>query len=227
MSEGLKYYFVHGFLRGTDCSVGTRLQKELKPHGIDLELIDARGGFSRFDCSVSTGVAALEALYEKHKKPLRLVAASMGGFTALIYSAKYPQNIEQLILLTCAVNLESVWNTIVGNLIPNIPPEETMKKWKEEGQIVFHGAGPEEVYPVSYNYVADSLTYPAYPLINFPVLSLVASKDSFIPLAFEYEWKQRQKNPDQVKLVEFDDDHLFFSDAAWQVITSAIVDYSK
>jgi len=227
MSERLTYYYVYGFYQDMDCYVGVRLQKELKPHGIDIEIIDARGGHTRFDCSVSSGVAALEALYEKHKKPLRILGGSVGGFIALIYSAKDPQNVEQLIVLNSVVNFESIWPKILSLFLPNVPPEESMKKWKEEGQLMLKGIQMEAAEPVSYNYFLDSLTYPAYPLLDIPVLALVAAKDPVIPLSFHHEWKQMQKNPDQVKMVEFDDHHGLVLDSSWETITSAIVDYSK
>lgn len=227
MSERLTYYYVPGFLHGTDCCVGLRLQKELKPHGVDLDLIDPKGGYTLSDCSISLGVAFLEALYEKHRKPLRILGASMGGFIALIYSAKYPQNIEKLILLNSALNLESVWYNILPFYHPNVPAEETMKKWKEEGNLMFQGVQMEAPEPISYNYVADSLTHPAYPLIDIQVLSLVASRDTVIPLSMHQEWKSKQKHPENVKLVEFDDVHGIRLDSSFEFIASSIADYSK
>jgi len=120
MSDSYVYAFVHGFLENTNCRVGNRLKKEVRKHGIDLELIDAMGGYTFRDCSVSSGVAALEALYEQRKKPLRLIGVSMGGLIATNYTIKHPQNVDRLVLLNPVVNLESVWYTIVEALIPGM-----------------------------------------------------------------------------------------------------------
>eukprot|EP00210_Caulerpa_lentillifera_P002689 g2569.t1 len=226
MSSRLLYTYVHGFTHTTDCIVGTEFQKRLKPHGIDVEIIDAMGGCSRFDCSVSSGVAALEAIYEKRRKPLHLIGASMGGLISLIYTSKHPENVVHLVLLNPVTNVESIWPNIVSVFHPEAPADETMKKWKEEGQLMFQGIQMTEPKPVSYNYVVDSLTYPTYPLVEMPVLLLVGVKDFVIPLAIHQEWKKLQKDPEKVTLVELDEGHMIQSEHEWEAIVSAVVKYT-
>eukprot|EP00210_Caulerpa_lentillifera_P002687 g2567.t1 len=226
MSGEVLYTYVHGFTHTTDCIVGVELGKRLKPRGIDVEIIDAMNGLTRFDCTVSSGVASLEAIYEERRKPFYLLGASMGGFVALNYASKYPQNVDRLILFNSVLNLESIWPNIIKLFHPDESPEELMKKWKEEGQLMFQGFQMTEPEPVSYNYVVDSLTYPAYPLVDIPVLSIAGVHDMAIPIANHHEWKKLQKKPEKVTSVEFIDGHWPLSEASWEIIISAIVEFS-
>eukprot|EP00210_Caulerpa_lentillifera_P002212 g2126.t1 len=229
MSERLVllYTYVHGFGQTTDCVIGTELCKRLQPHGIHVEIIDAMNGLTRFDCSVSSGVAALEAIYKKRKKPFQLIGASMGGLISLIYTKKYPENVDRLILLNPVLNLESIWSSIIKMYHPKVPGEELMKKWKEEGQIMIKGIQMTNSETISYDYVVDSLTYPAFPLVDKPVLSLVGVQDFVIPLSYHQEWKKRQRDPEKVTIIEFDDGHFVQAEKAWETIVSVIVKYSK
>eukprot|EP00210_Caulerpa_lentillifera_P002668 g2548.t1 len=227
MSDGFSYTYVPGFLHGTDCVVGVELRKRLKPYGVDVEIIDAMNGLTRFDCSISSGVTALEAVYEKCKKPLYLLGASMGGFIALVYTAKYPQNVDRLVLLNSALNMKSTWLNILQMYHPDVSGEESMRKWKQEGQLMFQGVQMTKPEPVSYNYVVDSMTHPAYPLVDVPVLSIAGVHDVIIPHANHHEWKKRQINPEKVTSIEFNEGHGPFSEASWETIVSSIVKYSS
>lgn len=56
-----------------------------------------------------------------------------------------------------------------------------------------------------------------------PVLLIVGVEDFVIPFAMHQEWKRKQKQPENVNMVELEDGHLLQSDASWEVIVSSIV----
>eukprot|EP00210_Caulerpa_lentillifera_P002688 g2568.t1 len=227
MSEQYLYAFVHGFSKDQACIVGNGLKRRLKPHGIELDLIDARGGLSFTDCTISSGVDAVKALYETHKKPLRLIGDSMGGSIAANYTNQYPQNVDRLVLINPAFNLETNWQTIVDAFSLDILSELAMQKWKDEGQLILHAQHMAKPEPVSYNYVVDSLTYPAYPLVDISVLLFSSIHDTLIPAVTHQEWKKLQKDPEKVNIVELDEGHELRSEPSYEIVISTILTYFK
>eukprot|EP00210_Caulerpa_lentillifera_P002667 g2547.t1 len=225
MSEQYSHVFIPGLLKDQTCDIGNNFKTKLKPYGIDLEIVSSLGGSNYFDATISKGLAAVEALYEKHKKPLRLIGSSMGGLIAAIYAQRYPQNVNRLILRCPAFNLETNWPNILAVIFPDAPGEVSMNKWKDEGQLTMCLPYLNAPEPISYNYVVDTLSYPAYPLVDISVLVFSSLHDTLIPAATHQEWKKRQKNPEKINIVELNDGHDIRSEASWDIMISAIVEH--
>eukprot|EP00210_Caulerpa_lentillifera_P002685 g2565.t1 len=223
--EEYVYAYVHGFLNDKNCMIGNKLKTRLKPHGINLEILDAKGGRGYLDSSVTSGLDGVEAFYQKHKKPLRLIGFSMGGLISTLFASKYPDRVDRLVLLNPGFNLESNWSCIVSLTSRGSPAEVSMKKWKEEGALMMQGLQMSEPTSVGYTFYIDSLKYPAYPKVNMDVLLIAGTEDLAIPYKTQHNWKKQQLDPQRVKLIEIEINHHFLSDASWDIMIPAILDY--
>ena len=68
---------------------------------------------------------------------------------------------------------------------------------------------PLEEVEIPFAYVEDSLQFPDYPNIPCPTLLFLGKADRLVPPKYGYVLQIEQENPDQMKVIELDDDHDF------------------
>eukprot|EP00210_Caulerpa_lentillifera_P002686 g2566.t1 len=219
------YVHLHGFLGSTQSRLGTSVREIFRPKGIDVHLLDLTAGYGYRNTSISIGLTKLDEFYQETQKPLRIMGNSMGGYIAALYTSRNPDKVNRLVLYNPAFNLEANWPTIVASFYPNKPIEDLMQQWKKNGEMTFPIKTQTEEVVVDYNYVLDSLMYPAYPIVEVPTKVFVGINDTLIPVTTHDEWFKRQKNQREIELIRLDDDHFFSSMSSLETIHEGLIDY--
>ena len=110
MATQFCYLYLHGFRGDVQTTKGAIFRKRFAEKGIELNVFDVKAGKGHADTRVSISLQALEAFYHEHKKPLRLIGSSMGGFISAVYASQHPTHVDRVILLNPAVNLKVAGN---------------------------------------------------------------------------------------------------------------------
>ena len=84
---------------------------------------------------------------------------------------------------------------------------------------------PLEEVEIPFAYVEDSLQYADYPDIPCPTLVFIGSEDKLVPPKFGYVLQIEQENPDQMRVIEVDDDHDFLKEETIDRIFEEAVEF--
>ena len=110
MATQFRYLYLHGFRGDQESTKGGIFRKRFAEKGIELNVFDVKAGKGHADTRVSISLQALEAFYDEHKTPLRLIGSSMGGYISAVYASQHPTHVDRIVLLNPAVNLKVASN---------------------------------------------------------------------------------------------------------------------
>lgn len=204
----MRYLYLHGFASGPASRKGVHLERALAPRGVTLERLDLNVP-SFADLSP---VRALEVVDRAAGPagPLTLLGSSMGGWLSAVWAARHPARVARVVLLCPGFDLPNRWPPILG--------AEAFARWERDGRFVFED-GEGRPTPVTWRFVEEARTLPAWPAVRCPALVLHGTRDEAVPFAASERWVREQAD---ARLVALDDDHALLGDLdrlTWEVAT--------
>jgi len=204
--------WLHGFASGPGSTKGLYVRDRLRERGAELLLPDLNLPVFR-DLTVTRMLSVVSALAQEER--LVLFGSSLGGYTAALWAAQHPAQVEALILLAPAFELAERWGA-------RMPPAQ-LARWREEGVLAVEHYGTRRDEELAYGFLEDARSYPAYPLPRAPTLVLQGLRDETVEPQLAHEFARLMAaagNP--VRLVLLPDGHELSQDlpGLWREIDS-------
>lgn len=140
----MKYIYLHGFASSQYSNKAQFFKTKFAEFGIELELLDLNGeDFSTLE--ISQIIQELKNKYAQDKE-LILIGSSMGGLISLNLAETMP-NIQKLILLAPALQINSLWDKIVGI--------ENLQQWKLNGYLPVYHYYQQKYINLHYKFLVD------------------------------------------------------------------------
>lgn len=188
--------YLHGFASSPESGKARYFGERLARHGVRLTIPD----FNAPDFRTLTMSRMLDRLgqeIEEHGGRVALLGSSLGGALAVLGAARYPTQIERLVLLAPAVMLAKPGHSLL--------PSERIAEWEHRGALPFFHYAYDEERLLNYEFYADSLRHDPYEAsFGQPTLIFQGLRDTVVdPRAVERFATSRPN----VTLSLLDDDH--------------------
>jgi len=186
----MRVVYLHGFASSPLSGKAQFFRRKFAACGVPMEIPQLDEG--RFEeLTISGQLKVIERAVGD--QPAILIGSSLGGYLAALYAARYPAQIERLVLLAPAFQFPRRWRE-------RYSPEE----WKREGSIsVFHyGDGRER--RLGYQFAEDAAQYEDEPEFSQPALILHGVRDDVVPPAISSAYSARHPG---VKLILLESGH--------------------
>jgi pimeloyl-ACP methyl ester carboxylesterase len=198
------WFFIHGLNSSRRGEKAVYFARQVAGRGEAFASLDLTGhGDSEgdlFGLCLSRNIRDLERglrFVQRQAGPfsaINLVGSSMGGLTALWYSAMKPGSAKANILIAPAFEM-------AGRFLLALGPQKA-QQWRQEGKIRLQTDYSE--FDLGYSFVEDESHYPIASLVGkleTPTLILHGSDDEFVPCQLSRRFASRV---DVVKLVEIE-----------------------
>jgi len=185
--------YLHGFASSPQSGKAQFFKYQFEELGIPIDIPQLdRGDFERLTVSgmldvVQKTVAGASVV---------LMGSSLGGFVAGLYAARYPEQVERLVLLAPALEFAKKWKA-------RFSPEE-LAEWKRHGWKNFYHYGHKRDERLGYSFVEDATRFEGEPEFRQPALILHGSQDNVVPVDSSRSYAKRHPN---VMLKEFASGH--------------------
>lgn len=204
--------WLHGFASGPGSTKGLYVRDRLRERGSDLVLPDLNLPAFR-ELTVTRMLAALSELAQGER--LTLCGSSLGGYTAALWAAANPTQVEALVLLAPAFDLAARWEA-------RMPPSE-LAGWRESGVLRLEHYGTRRNEELAYAFLEDARGHPAFPLPRTRTLVLQGVRDETVDPELAHGFARRMAeagNP--VRLVLLPEGHALTQDlpGLWREIDS-------
>ena len=202
--------YLHGFASSTHSGKATYLGGRLRAQGVDFQAPD----LNLPDFSTLTVTRMLEqtrALIDTAAAPVTLIGSSLGGFVAVNAAARWPDRVQNLVLMAPALDFSD------GGL--SGPGGADVGDWKRAGRLdVFH-FGYGRILPILYELYEDARRYDAMGAsLAMPTLVFQGRRDTAVDPATVEAWSRRRPN---VELHMLDDDHQLTASLSYIWVTLA------
>ncbi len=166
----MQVLYLHGFASGPNSLKAKYFAKKLQDVGINYQILDLNlDDFSKL--TPSKALNYIKSLIRNEETIL--IGSSLGGLYSLII-AEQEQMVRKLILLAPALEINSLWDDIIG--------ANNLKKWKMEGSLPIYHYGYGQTIPLDYSFLADLAKYQDYGFLRqIPALVFHGINDVTIP----------------------------------------------
>jgi pimeloyl-ACP methyl ester carboxylesterase len=191
-------YYLHGFASGAKSTKGGYLGDRLLEHGIRLRCPD----FNEPDFATLTLTRMLDRLESELSRSTAqqeavLIGSSLGGTLAVLAAAKFPRQVNKLVLLAPAVMFAKPGHHLL--------PPERIDEWRRRGALPFFHYAYGEERPLNYAFYEDSLRHDAFSAaFNQPALVFQGLRDASVDHRTVEQFARTRPN---VTLSLLDDDH--------------------
>jgi pimeloyl-ACP methyl ester carboxylesterase len=149
-----RVFYLHGFASSPKSTKVAYFTERLREHGIDVRTPD----FNEPDFTALTLTRMLDQLGGElaglDGEPATLIGSSLGGVLAILAAARFPAQVDRLVLLAPAVMFAKPGHHLL--------PPERIEEWRRRGALPFfhYGVGAER--ELSFEFYEDSLQYDAF-----------------------------------------------------------------
>lgn len=196
--------YLHGFASSSHSGKAVYLGERLRARGIDFRAPDLNlPDFSTL--TITRMLDQTRTLLEAAAGPVTLIGSSLGAFVAVNAAAKWPGEVNKLVLLAPALDF--------GDEGIRGPGGADLSAWKAAGQLnVFH-FGYKRMLPVHYELYEDAQRYDAMKAtLSMPILVFQGRRDAAVNPATVEAWARHRPN---VELHMLDDDHQLTASLAY------------
>ena len=185
--------YLHGFASSPQSSKAQFFKRKFEERGISIDIPELdEGSFERLTIS-----GMLKVVGERVAgRSCVLMGSSLGGFTAALYAARHPWEVERMVLLAPALQFSQRWNARFG--------AGELAEWKRQGGKNFYRYGRKREERLGYSFVEDAMQFEEEPEFPQPALILHGTQDEVVPVAASRDYAARHAN---VILKEFASGH--------------------
>ena len=189
--------YLHGFASSPQSSKARFFKRKFEDRGISIDIPELdEGDFERLTISAMLEVVRQAVVRRPAKQACVLMGSSLGGFTAGLYAARHPEEVERLVLLAPALEFAKKWRARFS--------AEELAEWKRQGWKSFYHYGRKREERLGYSFVEDAMQFEGEPVFPQPALILHGSRDEIVPVALSRDYAQRYPN---AKLTEYPSGH--------------------
>ena len=166
----MQVLYLHGFASSPNSLKAKYFARKLQDVGIKYQILD----LNLSDFSNLTPTRALAYIHSLiQNEETILIGSSLGGLYGLI-TAEQEQMVSKLILLAPALEINSLWDDIIG--------EDNLKQWKAQGSLPIYHYGCGQTIPLHYEFLADLAKYQDSGFLRqIPALVFHGVNDATIP----------------------------------------------
>jgi pimeloyl-ACP methyl ester carboxylesterase len=185
--------YLHGFASSPHSRKAQFFSEKLASEGFTVEVPDlAAGDFGHL--TISGQLRIVENVLSTG--PAIVLGSSLGGYLAALGAARYPTQVEKVILLAPAFGFHDLWTRELG--------QEKLERWRENGTIpVFHYGECREI-PLAFDLMEDAAGYEPFPDIGQPGLIFHGVDDPVVPIGQSRSYAASHAN---IRLLEFRSGH--------------------
>lgn len=196
LPNALLIIYLHGFASSSHSGKATYLGDRLRARGFEVAVPDLnQPDFSTL--TITRMLGQVQALMAGTAGRVTLFGSSLGGYVAVNAAAKWPERVDNLVLLAPALDFSDEGLGAPGGA--------SLSDWKRDGQIqVFH-FGHGRMMPIHYGLYEDARRYDAMRAdVRMPILVFQGTRDTTVNPEIVKRWAAARPN---VTLHLFDDDH--------------------
>jgi pimeloyl-ACP methyl ester carboxylesterase len=190
-------FYLHGFASSPNSTKVGYLSDRLHEHGIRVRCPD----FNQPDFSTLTLTRMLEQLATElvalDGDRATLIGSSLGGTLAILAAARFPSQVDRLVLLAPAVMFAKPGHHLL--------PPERVEEWRRRGALPFFHHADNVERELNFVFYEDSLQYDAFnAAIGQPALIFQGVGDASVDFRTVEAFAKSRPN---VTLSLLDDDH--------------------
>lgn len=188
--------YLHGFASSPDSTKARYFSGQLAAHGVPLTTPDLnQPDFTTL--TVSRMLTQLSQHIDEAGGRVSLMGSSLGGALSILAAARWPGQIERLVLLAPAVMLAKPGHSLL--------PPERIAEWEHRGALPFFHYAYGEERLLDYAFYADSLAHDPYEAVfSQPTLIFQGLHDTVVDCRSVERFASTRSN---VTLSLLDDDH--------------------
>ncbi len=188
--------YLHGFASSPDSTKARYFSERLAAHGVPLATPDLnQPDFTTL--TMSRMLTQLSQLIDEAGGRVSLMGSSLGGALSVLAAARWPEQIERLVLLAPAVMLAKPGHSLL--------PPERIAEWQHRGALPFFHYAYGEERLLDYAFYADSLAHdPFEAVFAQPALIFQGLHDTVVDCRSVEQFARTRSN---VTLSLLDDDH--------------------
>ncbi len=191
----MRVVYLHGFASSPQSGKAQFFRRKFEALGVPIDIPELEQG--NFEALTVSGMLRIVGEHvDRTNETCVLMGSSLGGFVAALYAARFPQNVERLILLAPALQFAKRWKARFG-------PEE-LEAWKRRGRADFYHYGFKRQEALGYQFVEDAMRFEGEPEFPQPALILHGTQDETVPVQMSRDYAASHAN---VVLREFDSGH--------------------
>ena len=195
--SGRHVFYLHGFASSPRSTKVGWFTERLREFGVDVRCPDFnQPGFQTLTMTrmleqLGAELAALDG------EPATLFGSSLGGTLAILAAARFPSQIDRLVLMAPAVMFAKPGHHLL--------PPERIEEWRRRGSLPFFHYADNAERPLDYAFYEDSLRYDAFhATIRQPALIFQGLRDASVDYRTVEAFAKSRPN---VTLSLLDDDH--------------------
>ena len=190
-------FYLHGFASSPHSTKVGYLSDRLRDYGIDVQCPD----FNQPDFSTLTLTRMLDQLAIElgplEDDQATLIGSSLGGTLAILAAARFPSQVDRLVLLAPAVMFAKPGHHLL--------PPERVEEWRRRGALPFFHYADDVERELNFAFYQDSLEYDAFnAVIGQPALIFQGLRDASVDYRTVEAFAKTRPN---VTLSLVDDDH--------------------
>jgi len=190
-------FYLHGFASSPHSTKVGYLSDRLRDYGIDVQCPDFnQPDFSTLTLTRMLGRLATE-LGPLDGDQATLIGSSLGGTLAILAAARFPSQVDRLVLLAPAVMFAKPGHHLL--------PPERVEEWRRRGALPFFHYADDVERELNFAFYQDSLEYDAFnAVIGQPALIFQGLRHA----SFDYRTLEAfAKTRPNVTLSLVEDDH--------------------
>jgi uncharacterized protein len=190
-------FYLHGFASSPNSTKVGYFSDRLREHGVTVRCPD----FNQPDFSTLTLTRMLDQLATElgalDGNRATLIGSSLGGTLAILAAARFPPQVDRLVLLAPAVMFAKPGHHLL--------PPERVEEWRRRGALPFFHYADNAERELSFAFYEDSLAYDAFnAAIGQPALIFQGLRDTSVDYRTVEAFASTRPN---VTLSLLDDDH--------------------
>lgn len=176
----MQVLYLHGFASGPNSLKAKYFAKKLQDAGIKYKILDLN--LNNFSSLTPTKALNYIRSFIQDEETI-LIGSSLGGLYGLIL-AEQEQVVQKLILLAPALEINSLWDDIIG--------DENLRQWETQNELPIYHYGYGQTIPLNYAFLTDLCSYNDHEFARqIPALVFHGVNDKTIPYLVSCRYAQR------------------------------------
>lgn len=175
----MQVLYLHGFASGPNSLKAKYFAKKLQDAGIKYKILDLN--LNNFSSLTPTKALNYIRSFIQDEETI-LIGSSLGGLYGLIL-AEQEQVVQKLILLAPALEINSLWDDIIG--------DENLRQWETQNELPIYHYGYGQTISLNYAFLTDLCSYNDREFVRqIPALVFHGVNDKTIPYQVSCRYAQ-------------------------------------
>lgn len=169
--------YLHGFASSPASRKARFFAERFAQRGTQIHIPDLeQGDFHHLSLSRMLSLVASLASSDR----ISLIGSSLGGYLAALFAARFPQQVERVVLLAPAFQFATLWAEYLG--------AEQMRDFETQGQLSVPHYGRGGTATIGWQLLQDARQYAGLPDVIAPTLVYHGIHDDVVPIRVSREF---------------------------------------